>query len=125
MSRLKEILLESDITLAAFMLGIGLIAWGLVAVMMSPVDLFFFADVAKSTTWLFWLWNYEAVGAGFIWLSYKRFPPMPSLLIGAYAIIMWTWIATLRSTANLTAGLVLNFIVIIMGCILLQRSNVK
>ena len=124
MNRLKEILLDSDLTLSAFMLGVGLIAWGLVAAIASPIDLVSFTHVAQSTTWLFWLWNYEAVGAGFVWLAWRKFPPLPSLLIGAYAAIVWSWIAAIRSS-NYTAGTILNFIVICMACLLLQRSNTK
>ena len=126
MSRIGHILLEADVTLASFLLGLGLIGWGLIALTMAPIDLVTFSNAVQSTTWLFWLFNYEAVGAAFVYLAYANFPPTASLLTGAYAIIMWSWIAAIRdSVASYTAGTVLNFIVIIMGCILLQRSQVK
>ena len=126
MKRIGDILLRSDVTLAAFLLGWGLMAWGMIALAMSPKDLVVFTHVIQSTTWLFWLGNYMGVGAAFVYLAYSKFPPIPSLLTGAYAIIMWSWIAAIRdSVASYTAGTVLNFIVIIMGCILLQRSQVK
>ena len=125
MKRISDILLRSDVTLSTFMLGVGLVAWGAVAAWMSPADLIFFADASKSTTWLFWLFNYLGAGLGFVLIAWHRFPPLPSLLVCAYAVIMWSWIAAMRSASNLTAGTVLNWIVICMAALILIRTNVK
>lgn len=122
MNRLKEILMHSDLTLSAFLLGIGLIVWGTIAVIMSPADMYSFANAVQSTTFLFWVFNYFFVGVGFVCVSIKKFPPLASLLVGTYATLMWTWIASIRGSSNFTAGVTLNFIVIVMGLLLVQRS---
>lgn len=123
MKRIKYILLEADITLASFMMGLALVAWGLVAVFKAPNDFFAFSDAMRiGNTW-FWLFNYLSAGAGFLYVAYKNLPSMPSLLIGSYAILVWTWVASIRDASNLTSGVVLNLIVILMGLLLVQRSS--
>ena len=121
--RIKEILLDSDLSLSAFILGWAMVMWGVVAVWIAPTDFFTFADTVKlGTTW-FWFWNYVAVGAGFIYCACRRFPPLPSLLIGGYGTLVWTWIAAMRGFSNFTSGVTLNAVVIVMGCLMVQRSG--
>lgn len=125
MNRIKEIVLDSDISLASMLMGVGLIMWGLVAVFMAPDDFFTFADTVKVAGTWFWLANYVGIGIGFIYVSIHGFPPFSSLLIGGYATLAWAWIAAMRGFSNFTSGVTLNFIVIVMGCLLVQRSGRK
>ena len=123
--RLREILLDSDLTIAAFILGWGLIFWGGVAVSIRPSDLLTFAGSMEAGSPIFWVANYIGVGMGYIWVSYKRFPPLSSLLIGGYSCLVWTWIASIRGSSNITSGVTLNAVVILMGVLLVQRSARK
>ena len=121
--RIQEILMESDLTIAAFILGWGLIFWGIVAAFMAPADLFTFAGTMRLGPSLFWVLNYILVGMGYIWVSYKRFPSFSSLMIGGYSCLVWTWIAAIRGSSNFTSGVTLNAVVIVMGVLLVQRSS--
>lgn len=125
MERLKEILLESDVSLASFMMGAGLIMWGVVAIFMAPTDFFTFASSMKFLGTWFWFINYTLVGSGFIYAAIKKFPPFLSLCVGGYAALIWTWIASIRGFSNFTSGVTLNIIVIVMGILLVQRSGTK
>lgn len=123
MKRFKEIFLESDISLACTMLGLGLIFWGCVAIYMNPADFFSFSEAMKfGTTWM-WFANYAMAGCGFIWAAHRKFPPALSLLVGTHACLVWTWIASVRGFSNVTSGITLNAIVICMGALLIQRSG--
>ena len=124
--RLRQILLESDMTLSAFLLGTGLCVWGAIAVLMSPADLYTFSDTAKSTTWLFWALNYQVAGGGLMYVAWRDFPHPWTLLVGTHATLLWTWIAAIRGmSSNFTAGVTLNYIVIVVGVLLLTRVNAK
>ena len=123
MQRLKEILFESDMTLSCFLLGLGLVMWGSIAMLLSPKDMYSFADAVKSTTFLFWCFNYYFAGFGLMYISYKKFPHPETVLIGAFCAIMWTWIASIRGSSNFTAGVTLNWIVITMGVLLLANKG--
>jgi hypothetical protein len=123
--RLREILLDSDATLATFILGAALIVWGVTAVAVAPSDFFTFADSMHVGSMWFWFANYVLVGAGLILCAFYKFPPLPSLLIGGYAVLAWTWVASARGSANFTSGVTLNIIVIVMGCLIVQRSGRK
>lgn len=124
-SRIHEILLESDLSLSALILGAAMIFWGVTAMVMAPADFFTFADTMRlGTTW-FWFWNYTMVGAGFMCCAVRKFPPLTSLLIGGYAVLAWTWVASMRGSANFTSGVTLNAVVIVMGCLMVQRSGAK
>ena len=125
MKRIKEILLESDLSLASFLLGLGLIFWGLFAINMAPTDFFSFADSMRVGTGWFWLANYLIGGAGFIAAAYYRFPPGLSLFVGTHACLVWTWIAVIRGYSNITSGVTLNVLVVVMGLLLTQRSGKK
>ena len=125
MNRIKEIFLQSDISLASMMLGLGMIFWGLFAVVMAPGDFFTFADSMKFAGTWFWFCNYVLSGSGFIYVALRRFPAMPSMLIGTHACLVWTWIAAIRGFSNVTSGVTLNFIVITMGLLLVQRSGTQ
>jgi hypothetical protein len=120
--RLKEILLESDITLASFMLGWGLFWWGIFAFFLSPQD--FSVVDTQNVMNMFWFFNYVGVGLGYVYVAYRKFPSMTSMLIGGYSCVIWTWVAAMKSTSsNLTSGITLNLIVIAMGILLIQRSG--
>lgn len=123
MKRINEILMDSDLSLSAFILGAALILWGMTAVIMAPEDFFTFADTMHvGSTW-FWFANYVLIGFGFMCCAYRGFPPLMSLLIGGYAVLAWTWVASMRGTANFTSGVTLNAVVIVMGCLMVQRSG--
>ena len=123
--RLYEILFESDLSMACFMLGLGLIAWGLVAVFMAPADFFSFADGMRFGGVWFWFANYMIAGYGFVYVAMHRFPQGISMLVGVHAGLVWTWIAGIRGFSNITSGITLNAIVIVMGFLLCQRTGVK
>ena len=123
--RVKYILTESDPSLAVFLLGIGLMLWGGFAVVMRPSDFYTFSSAMElGGTW-FWFLNYMGAGYGFIWLSVKGFPPTSTLIIGGYACLAWTWIAAIRGFSNVTSGVTLNALVIIVGAVMIQRSGKK
>lgn len=125
MKRLNEIFLESDLSLAAMLMGICLVLWGLVAFIVSPSDFYSFSrDMKLGSPWL-WLANYLVVGALFVAVAYHKFPPLPSLLVGTYACLVWTWVASVRGSSNVTSGVTLNILVIVMGMLLVQRSGRK
>lgn len=133
MKRIHEILCKSDISLAAFLLGLALTVWGLTALILQPHDLTAFAEhmanasLIKSIPGYVWGLVYILVGIGFMHQAYKDFQPIPSLLVGSAAVIIWFWILTVRSITltNFTNGITLNVIVIIMGALLIQRSTTK
>lgn len=133
MRRLHEIFCKSDISLAAFMVGIALTVWGLTALLIQPQDLNSFAahmsnaSFIKSIPGYVWALAYVSVGLGFMHQAYKKFQPIPSLLVGSAAVIIWFWILTVRSVTltNFTNGITLNVVVIIMGALLIQRSTTK
>lgn len=120
---LKYILLCSDISLACFVLGCGLILWGIIAGIMSPKDVFTFAGDMAILNPVFWVANYIALGSGFIYVTMRSFPNLPSLFVGGYGTVIWSWIAAYRGSANFTSGVTLNVIVILMSIILIQRSR--
>jgi hypothetical protein len=125
MKRIKEILLDSPLDLSAFLLGIALVAWGIVAYFLAPDDYFNFAQATKYFSIHFWLANYILVGIGFVLTAIHRFPPVGSMLVGAWATLVWGWIAFVRLENEHTSGIVLNFIVILVGILLVQRSSRK
>lgn len=125
MKRLREILLESDLSLASFLLGLGLIFWGIFAIGMAPQDFFSFADSMRVGNSWFWLSNYILAGLGFMAAAYFRFPSGLSLLVGTHACLIWTWIAAIRGFSNITSGVTLNVLVVVMGLLLTQRSGKK
>ena len=124
LSRIKHILLQSDLSLSTFVLGIALVLWGVIAFFMVPLDLVaFVGDFSKGTP-LLWAINYVVAGIGFVWVTLKGFPAMSSLLVGCYCCVMWTWIASVRNySSNLTSGLTLNLVVIFLALLLIQRSG--
>ena len=123
MNRLKELLLYSELDLAAFILGIGLIAWGIIAFSIQPSDLISFSANMLVLSTLGWAMNYVLVGVGFVVCAWKKFPATLSLLVGGYACLVWTWVAAVRGASDFTSGITLNIIVIIMGVLLVQRSG--
>ena len=133
MRRLHEIFCKSDISLAAFMVGLALAIWGLTALLIQPQDLTAFANhmsnasLIKSIHGYVWGLAYVTVGLGFMHQAYRNFQPVPSLLVGSAAVIIWFWILTVRSITltNFTNGITLNVLVIIMGALLIQRSTTK
>jgi hypothetical protein len=120
---ITDILLHADVTFAFVVLGISMIVWGIFGMIYTP-DLEWFAkgfafEVAP------WLWglNHMCFGYGFIHCALHKFPPGRSLLIGAGAIMCWTWIAMGRPSTSFSSGMTLNFVVILMGAVLVQRSG--
>lgn len=85
------------------------------------------ASFIKSIPGYVWGIAYVSVGLGFMHQAYKKFQPIPSLLVGSAAVIIWFWILTVRSVTltNFTNGITLNVVVIIMGALLIQRSATK
>jgi hypothetical protein len=106
------------------MMGLGLIMWGLIAAVMAPSDLYTFSNNLHFGTTAFWIANYIVVGILYITAAIRNHPPMLSLLVGGYSTLIWTWIASMRGTANFTSGVTLNIIVIVMGLLLVQRSSI-
>ena len=121
--RLHEIFIESDLSLSAAILGVAMVFWGCTALIMTPKEFFDFSDTMKLGSVWFWFANYTLVGAGFFCCAFRKFPPLLSLLIGGYAVLAWTWVASMRGSANFTSGVTLNAVVIVMGCLMIQRSG--
>lgn len=123
-SRLKEILLKSDLSFASFVLGVAMFVWGLVAVIMAPGDFFTFSqDMRVSWGMWFWFLNYTVVGISFMVIALHNFPPIHTLITGGYATMVWNWIASTRGYSNFTSGVTLNFVVIFLGIMVVYRSG--
>ena len=125
LARIKEIITDSDLSLSIFVLGLGMMAWGLVGYYMGQQDLKAFAEVLNSMSWKYWLFNYEFVGGAFVYLAIKKFPTKLTLLIASYGVVIWIWIITVRSSSSPQGGIVLNAVVILFCILMLQRSNIK
>lgn len=124
--RFKFIMLESDISFAVFWMGVGLILWGVIAVVWAPGDFLTFAgDMSKVVPALVWFFNYVGCGVLFVCIALKDFPPAPSLLASLWSVLAWTYIAGIRGFSNFTSGVSLNILVIVIGLMIAQRSRVK
>jgi hypothetical protein len=122
--RVPEILLHSDIQFACVVLGLMMIVWSLIGILIRPADIAFFAkDFAFEVAPWLWALNHIACGLGFIHCAVRHFPPGRSLLFGAYAVMVFTWVAVGRPAASFSSGMTLNACVIFMGCVLVQRSG--
>jgi hypothetical protein len=122
--RVPEILLQGDIQFACVVLGIMMYLWAFLAVMINPGDIVFFAkDFAFEVNPWVWGLNYVFCGSMFIHCAVRHFPPGRSLLFGAYAVMIFTWVAVGRPVASFSSGMTLNACVIFMGCVLVQRSG--
>lgn len=123
--RIIFILLHGDITFACAVLGMAMIMWGVLGLSYTS-DLKWFASgfVMEVAPW-FWGINHMAAGYAFIHCALHHFPPGRSLMFGSYCVMCWTWIAMGRPAASFSSGMTLNFVIILMGAILIQRSGKK
>lgn len=121
--RLSEILLDSDITFACVVLGFGAILWGIFG-LIYPADLVWFAGgfALEVAPW-FWGLNSMVVGYGFVHVALHNFPQGRCLMLGSYCIMCWTWIALGRPASSFSSGMTLNFVIIFMGALLIQRTG--
>ncbi len=125
-SRIKYIFLESDLSMSSLIFGMSLMLWGMVAIMIGHVDLLAFAGPTKTiiANWI-WALNYIVLGACFITVAILNHPSLLTMLVGAYASLVWTWIASIRQFPVLTSGVTLNIFVVLMGVLLIVRSRKK
>lgn len=121
--RIVDILLHGDITFGCVILGLGMIMWGILGLFHQP-DLVWFAKgfALEVAPWL-WGMNHMVAGYMFIHCALHHFPPGRSLMFGSYCVMLWTWIAMGRPASSFSSGVTLNFIIILMGAILVQRSG--
>ena len=123
--RVKEILLESDITFAVLLLGFSMILWAVFAIVMAPDDFMTFSNSMKvGATW-FWFANYAIVGAGLMYVAVHRLPPGASMFFGGWGCVAWSYIAAIRGFSNITSGVTLNFLVVLVCFLIAQRSRAK
>ena len=122
MKRLTEILFKSDLALAALLTGFGMFGWGLITIY---TDVLAGVVLSKDYHEMFWILNYTISGFCFMCLAYADFPPKRSLITGAYTIGIWSYSIGSQHIPDINPGTVLDAIVIFIGVLLLQRSNVK
>lgn len=122
-ARIAQILLTSDIGFACTVLGFASILWGIFGLIYTPDLKWFAGDFALEVAPWIWGVNSILVGCAFIHVAAHDFPAGRSLLLGSYCIMCWTWIALGRPTSSFSSGMTLNFVVIFMGAILVQRSG--
>lgn len=122
---MQAIIMQGDITFAIFMLGICCILWGTVGMIHTP-DLEWYAkgfalEVAP------WLWGVNHIGFGIALMhcAVRSFPAGRSLMIGTYGVMCFTWVAMGRPASSMSSGVTLNFILVLMSAILIQRSGRK
>lgn len=121
--RSKEILLYSDLSLSAFTLGWAMVVWGIIALATSHATPPVPTGLTDAGAVRFWFWNYVIVGAGLVHCAYLRFPPLQSLLVGGYSVLVWAWVATMRVSSPFTSEVTLHAVVVFIGCLLVQRSG--
>jgi hypothetical protein len=121
--RMKFIVLESDPTLAIFMLGWCCILWGMVG-LVHQADLAWYAQ-GFAFEFAPWIWGFNSIGFGIalIHLSVVGLLPGRSLVIGFYGIFIFMWVMMSRPNSSLSSGVVLNGIIIFMSGVIIQRSG--
>lgn len=126
-SRLQYIILKSDITLAVFLGGFGLIVWAIFGIYMFTNDLNNYSKMFPFGHAEFWAGNYIFCGLSMMILAMKRFSPFPSLLIGGWVATIWGWsaLARMTETATLQTGNATSIVYIILGLLMVQRSARK
>ncbi len=125
--RIKYILLRSDISLAVFLGGFGLIIWAAFGIYMFTGDLENYAKMFPFGGEAFWAGNYIFCGLAMMLLSTQRFPPFSSLMVGGWVATIWAWsaLARLTETATYQTGNATSIIYIILGLLIIQRSARK
>lgn len=121
--RVEHIIMRGDITFAILMLGVCCIMWGVIGLMYKP-DLEWYARgfALEIAPWL-WGFNHIAFGVALIHCAVWNFPPGRSLMIGTYGVFCFTWVAMGRPASSMSSGVTLNFILIFMSALLIQRSG--
>lgn len=125
--RIRYILLKSDITLAVFLGGFGLIVWAAFGIYMFTNDMDNYAKMFPFGSGEFWAGNYIFCGVAMMLLAITRFTPMPSLLVGGWIAVIWGWsaLARMTETATLQTGNATSIIYIILGLFIINRSARK
>lgn len=127
-TRLRYLLINSDISALCFVQGLSMILWGLMGIFLYKEDLKIFDTSFHeilSPNFPLLLWGLNAITCGLveIVLVIKMFPKLPSLTFGAYLLIMWSWVAAVKPVASLTSSVVMNAVVITVGLLILHRSS--
>jgi hypothetical protein len=123
MNGLAEVLTKGDIRFACLALGCAMIAWGIIGYLFNPADIAWFAKDFFLKSELFWFLNCTLVGVGYLYVASRNLPEIPSLMLGVYSSCMWSLIAVSRPAASYTSGITMNFVVILMGAVLIHRSR--
>lgn len=125
--RLNYILLRSDITLAVFLGGFGLIIWAAFGIYMFTGDMANYAKMFPFGNGEFWAGNYIFCGLAMMWLAINRFTPLPSLLVGGWVATIWGWsaLARMTQTATFQTGNATSIVYIILGLFIIHRSARK
>lgn len=127
MSQLSHIILDGDISMLCLLGGLGLLMWAGFGVFMFVGDLAAYTSMFPLGNGWFWAGNYALCGLLMWYLVANHFPPLPSLLIGSWVCVIWTWVAMARMTtvATLQTGNAISIVYILIGLLIVQRSARK
>lgn len=122
--QLAHIILDGDISMLCLLGGLGLILWAGFGLFMFAGDLDNYTKMFPFGNGYFWVLNYTLCGIAMFVLVAKQFPPLASLLIGAWVCVIWTWAALARMTAvtTLQTGNATSIIYILIGLLIIHRS---
>lgn len=124
LGHLRYLLLYGDISFTVLLGGLGLVLWALFGVLRFAGDLAAYAAMFPLGNGTFWVANYIFCGVAMWVLAAFRFPPLSSLVVGAWVTGIWGWsaIARLTATATLQTGNATSVIYIILGILIVHRS---
>lgn len=131
LTQLRHVLIDGDISMVLLLGGLGLIMWAVFGVYLYTGDLEAYAKLFPIGNGAFWVGNYIACGLAMWYLVAKQFPPVSSLLIGAWVSTIWTWSALARMTTtavtplSLQIGNATTVVYIIIGLLIIHRSARK
>jgi hypothetical protein len=124
LTQLKYQLLDGDIGMLLILGGLGLILWALFGMFMFVDDLAAYTKMFPFGNGWFWVTNYILCGIAMIFLAARRLPALPSLLIGSWVCVIWTWASLARMTvvATYQTGNATSIVYILVGLLIIHRS---
>jgi hypothetical protein len=127
LQQLSNTLVDGDISMTVLMAGFGLVLWALFGMFMFTSDLDAYTKMFPFGNGAFWATNYIVCGVAMWWLVAAQFPPLGSLLVGAWVSVIWTWSSLARMTvvATYQTGNATSIIYILIGLLIIHRSARK
>lgn len=125
MKHIGHVLVNGDISMLLLLAGLGLILWATFGVVMFTNDLNAYAKMFPFGNGIFWVLNYALCGLAMWYLVGAKLPAVPSLLVGAWVCMIWSWSATARfaeATAHQTSNAT-SIVYILIGLMLIQRTG--